>query len=371
MRNYITRDSNVLITGVTGLIGGEVFRRLAARRPTGRVWALIRPTPDRSPAERLHERLVRSGDAEPPDAVTIPVAGDILKPDWGLSAADKAEIADSVDVIIHNAADTSFAAHRDTSKTNVEGVRRLIEFARTCRRNPLIVYMSTASNVGRVTGRCLTEDDGCQPTNDHFNEYTHSKAVGEEALRDSGLPVLTLRPTIVLSAGLSDPVFARQILWFAPLTRAFAALPVDPAARLDVVDVGFVAEATLRLLECRDRVHDCYHLSAGSAGAVTTGEMNELLTGVTKRRTPLRLVRPAEWTRTLHREYVNTPLRRRVFRSLRHYLPFLNMDVVYEDARLRAVAPVSELPVRPAVSYLPQLLGLIRQKAALEEACLP
>ncbi len=371
MRQQLAIESNVLITGVTGLIGGEVLRCLTARGHRGKVWALIRSTPDRNPDERLHERLLRSGDTHTSADRTTAVAGDILEPDWGLSPADRNEIAASVDIIIHNAADTSFAAHRDTAKTNIQGVRRLIDFARTCRRNPLIAYMSTASNVGRATGLCLGEDDGCRPTNDHFNEYTHSKAVGEQELRDSGLPVLTLRPTIVLSAGLPDPVFARQILWFAPLTRAFAALPLDPSARLDLVDVGFVAEATLRLLECPRRVHDCYHLSAGETGCVTVGDLRELVAAANGRSTTIRLLPPVEWTRAIHREFVNTPLRRRVFRSLRHYLPFLNMNVVYDEARLRVVAPASELPVRPPAEYLSQLLGLIRQKAALKEACLP
>ena len=369
MRTPMTPESNVLVTGVTGLIGGEVFRRLIARGHRGKVWALIRPT-DRTPDERLRERFARSGDAQTDDYGTA-VAGDILRPDWGLEPAVRDEIAASVDVIIHNAADTSFAAHRDTAKTNVEGVQRLIDFARTCRRKPLIAYMSTASNVGRVMGRCLTESDGCRPANDHFNEYTQSKAVGEQALRDCGLPVLTLRPTIVLSAGLPDPVFARQILWFAPLTRTFSALPVDPDARLDIVDVGFVAEATLRLLECTNRQHDCYHLSAGTERCVTVGALREIVAAANGRRTPLSLIPPAEWTRTIHREAVNSPLRRRVFRSLRHYLPFLNMDVVYDDARLREVVSADELPVLPPSAYMADLLGLIRQKAALQEACLP
>jgi nucleoside-diphosphate-sugar epimerase len=371
MRQYLTPESNVLISGVTGLIGGEVFRRLLARAHRGQMWALIRPTAGRDPAGRLRDRLARSGGADRPGPSAAAVGGDILLPDWGLSAADRDRIAGQVDVIVHNAADTSFAAHRNTAATNVEGVRRLIAFARGCRRAPLVVYMSTASNVGRVTGRCLGEDDGCRPANDHFNDYTHSKAVGEQELRASGLPVLVLRPTIVLSAGLPDPAFARQILWFAPLTRAFAALPIDPAARLDVVDVGFVAEATVRLLECRARVHDCYHLSAGEAGSVTTGELREVVAAANGRRTALRLVPPGAWGRAEHREYVNTPLRRRVFRSLRHYLPFLNMDVVYDDGRLRAAVPAAELPVRPVTGYLPDLLGLIREKAALREACLP
>ena len=369
MRHVISRDSNILITGVTGLIGGEILRRLVARGHRGKVWALIRPG-ESGPAARLRERLRRSGD-DPCACPAEAVAGDILAPDWGLAPRTRDEIAEGVDVIVHNAADTSFAAHRDTAATNVTSVERLIEFARRCRRAPLVTYMSTASNVGRATGRCLTEVDGCRPANDHFNDYTHSKAVGEQALRDSGLPVLTLRPTIVLSAGLSDPVFARQILWFAPLTRAFTALPIDPNGRLDLVDVGFVAEATMRLLECPNRAHDCYHLSAGASGCVTVGAVERIVAAVNRRRSPLRLVPPAEWRPSVHRMAVDTPLRKRVFGSLKHYLPFLNMDVVYDDARLRAVVPAAELPVRTVAEYLPDLLGLVRERAALKEASLP
>src|SRR5262249_30566000 len=185
----------------------------------------------------------RSGDRGPRGCRPPPVAGDILEPHWGLSRADRDEIAAGVDVIVHSAADTSFAARPGVARTNVEGVRRLIEFARSCRRNPLVVYLSTASNVGRVAGRGGAEDPGGGRETDHFNEYPHSRAVGEGLVRESGLPVLVLRPTIVLSGGLPDPRFARQILWCAPLGRVFRALPVDPAGRIDVVDVEFVAEA--------------------------------------------------------------------------------------------------------------------------------
>ena len=371
MFRSLSPDGNVLITGVTGLIGGEVLRRLVARGHAGRVWALVRHNAEQSPAERIRARLARSGDGPPSGCPVSPVVGDILRPDWGLSAADRDAIAASVDVIVHNAADTSFATHRDTAKTNVEGVKRLIEFARTCRRNPLVVYMSSASNVGRVTGGCLAEGDGCRPDNAHVNDYTHSKAVGEQLLRDSGLPVLTLRPTIVLSAGLPDPTFARQILWCAPLTRTFDALPIDPAARLDLVDVGFVAEATLRLLESPRREHDCYNLSAGTAGCVTVGDLSVVTHQLYARRTTLRLVPPAGWTPSVHREFVRSRLQRRVFRALKLYLPFLNMNVVYDDTRLRTVVPAADVPVRPTAEYLPTLLRLIRQKVALREAAIP
>ncbi|MDB5308083.1 MAG: lgrD 1 [Gemmataceae bacterium] len=368
----LTGDSNVLITGVTGLIGGEILRRLTGRPRNGRVWALVRPLEGRAPADRLRDRLARSGDDGSSVCESVaPVAGDVLDADWGLSTPVRDEIVADVDVIIHNAADTSFAARRDTTRTNVGSVRRLIEFARACRRPPLIAYMSTASNAGRVSGLCLAEDDGCRPENDHFNEYTQSKAVAEQILRESGLPVLVLRPTIVLSAGLPDPAFARQILWCAPLGRVFRALPIDPAGWVDVVDVAFVAETALRLLETSARRHACYHLSAGTVGGVTIGELAALVDQVYGRKSGLRLVPPAEWSRAEHREHVRTPLQRRVFRSLRHYLPFLNMDVVYDNARLRADLGAAAPAVATIESYLPDLLRLIRPKAALKEAALP
>ena len=337
MRSRLTTNSNVLITGMTGLIGGEIFRRFAARSHRGSVWALVRATDEQNADQRVSDRLARSGDFDLPEWQFSSVVGDIVQPDWGLTDSVRDEITETVDIIIHNAADTSFVAHRDTARTNVEGIERLIDFARTCRRQPLIAYMSTASNVGRVSGLCLAEDDGCRPDNDHFNEYTHSKAVGEQLLLKSGLPVLVLRPTIVLPAGLPDPVFARQILWCAPITRVFGALPVNAASRLDVIDVGFVAEATLRLLEAEKRAHDCYHLSAGVGGSVTLGQLAKIVDKHLDRASPIQLIPPKEWTRSVHREFVRTPLQRRIFRSLRHYLPFMNMDVVYDDARFRSV----------------------------------
>ena len=51
MPKILRPDSNVLITGVTGLIGGEVFRRLVGRGHARRVWTPTSPhRSDCSPA---------------------------------------------------------------------------------------------------------------------------------------------------------------------------------------------------------------------------------------------------------------------------------------------------------------------------------
>jgi nucleoside-diphosphate-sugar epimerase len=369
MDHVLTPASRVLLTGATGLIGGEILRRLEGQ--CAYAWSLVRPKDGEGPAARLAARYRRSGDFAGPGPSVEAVAGDVAELDWGLAPADRDRICDGVDLIIHNAADTSFAAHRDTGKTNIESVERLVELAGRCRRRPLIVYMGTATNVGRVTGACLGEDAGCRLGDDHFNEYTRSKAVAEATLRASGLPVLTLRPSIVLGAGLPDPGFAKQILWCVPLTRCFRGLPIDPVARLDLADVGFVADATLALVRCRHRHWDCYHISAGPGGTVSTGRMRQVVDEMYRRKKPLQLIPPAEWTREHIRQYVRSPLQKRVFRSLRHYLPFLNMDVVYDNSRLIADLGDQAPRLLSAADYLPDLVRLIRPRAALREAAMP
>jgi thioester reductase-like protein len=367
----LTPTSNVLITGVTGLIGGELFRRLQTFTTIGKIWPLIRPASERDPVSRLRNRLERSGDGPEIGANVQVVPGDMLEPDWGMDDSDFDAICSDVDIIIHNAADTSFKTERDPSKTNVEGVKRLIELAGKCRRTPLIVYMSTASNIGDVAGACVSEDDGCRADNRHHNDYTRSKAIAENLIRSSGLPVLTLRPTIVLSAGLPDSQFARQILWSMPISRVFEALPLNPDSRIDIVDVNYVAESSLRLLRKSMRAHDCYHLSAGTSHAISARELTSLVDRHYRRKTPLQFVPPSEWTRAVHKTYVRTKLQRRLYSSLRYYLPFVTMDVVYDDLRLRRELG-DDLPrVRPVGEYLCDLLKLIATRAALQEAAMP
>jgi thioester reductase-like protein len=362
--------TNVLVTGVTGLIGGEIIRKLRSLR-TGTLYALVRPQAEANAVTRFTERMRRSGDDPWVSAADVEVvAGDVRRPRWDLEDEDFRRLTRSVDLIIHCAADTGFLRGQSVHETNVGGARTLIDFARRCERNPLIVYMSTASNGGKVSHRCLAEEDGCKPDNEHHNEYTRSKALAEAMLRDSGLPVLRLRPSIVLSAGLPDPAFAQSMLWFVSLLQAFDCLPIDPASRLDVVPVSFVVDATVALLRRPRRAYDCYHLSAGERAAITNAELNEFVGRYYRRPAPLRLLLPSQWTRQHYERYVRTDEQRKIFFGLSCYLPFLNMDVVYDNRRLREELGEA-LPVPPLTNYLGELLDRIQWQAALEEAARP
>ena len=73
----------------------------------------------------------------------------------------------------------------------------------------------------------------------------------------------------------------------------------------------------------------------------------------------MRLFAPAQWTRELHRQYMGAPERRKIFASLRNYLPFLNMNVLYDNSRLRQELGERFPALSPFTSYLAELLHLI------------
>lgn len=360
----LSDGTNILLTGVTGLIGGEVLRTLL-RCPGGRVWTLARATPDHTPQARVLERLHRSGDP----ATTLPprvtaVAGDMTLPHLGLSAEDLRDITQNVDIIIHSAAETSFVRDAACRETNVLGATHLIALARQCVRRPRVMHISTAYVSGIVQNACLKEDN--ELGQDHHNGYTRSKAEAEALFFESDLDVLVVRPSVVLSADLPDVRFARAILQFVPLAFAFDAVPVDPAARPDAVPVQFVADSIVRLLERSALRHRCYHISAGDEGTAGYGELAALVDQFYGRATPLQLVPPSQWTRHLHREQINTPARRKLFAKLRNYLPFLNMNVLYDNGRLREELGDRFPDLPPLTAYVESLLRLVTPEHATQ-----
>ncbi|HOJ73422.1 MAG TPA: SDR family oxidoreductase [Phycisphaerae bacterium] len=349
----------ILLTGATGLIGGELLPLLLSE-PGNKVWALVRPDGISDADSRLAARVQRgntSGLEIAWDRLTG-VAGDLTVDHLGMAPDDRRAVASSVDTILHCAAETSFIRDEGCRRINVDGMAHLIEFARSCRKPPRFVYISTATVCGAVRDMHVTEDDARDGGPDHHNEYTRTKALAERMLRESGLDYLILRPSITISAGMSDRVFASAIMWFLPLLNRLDAIPIDPAGRLDVVTVAYVAQAIVAALNAENRRHDCYHISAGRE-SLTLGRAARFLDAYYGRSEPLELVPAHLWTRDMHRQYVRTPEQRKTFATLKHYLPFLNMNVTYDNGRLRELLGDAMPRLEPFESYAGDLLEII------------
>src|SRR3989442_12395986 len=116
------------------------------------------------------------------------------------------------------------------------------------------------------------------------------------------------------------------------------------------------------------RRYDCYHLSAGAEQSVRVEELMDFCDHYSERSRPLRLMPPSQWSRDSYRRYVQTDRQRKLFFALRYYLPFCNMDVVFENARLREELGEGSLEIPTATSYLGDLLSMISMEEAVAES---
>ena len=311
--------SAVFLTGATGFVGREILSRFL-ERDDRHVFALVRADNDDEAAGRLpaHERLTA-------------VAGDIEQRGLGLAEPTRERLSREVGTVLHCAASVSFDLPLAESRSvNVEGTRRMLDFARSCTRLERFSYVSTAYVAGEP-GRLFREDE--LAVGQRFrNPYERSKFEAELALRSegAGLPLQILRPSIVVGDSATGRTSSFNVL-YGPL-KAFArgkvpAIPARRGAPVDIVPVDYVA----------DRVHELatngpngtFHLVAGR-NATTVGRLLEMSSKQLGRSEPT--VLPPR----LYRRWVHPWLRRRYhgLRRMEVYFPYFAMRVRFDDRRL-------------------------------------
>ncbi|XP_074578397.1 fatty acyl-CoA reductase 3-like isoform X2 [Curcuma longa] len=188
------------------------------------------------------------------------VAGDITHENLGIQDPDLQEkLCNEVQIVVNVAATTNFYDRYDVSlRINVLGAKHVLEFAKRCRRLEMLLHVSTAYVVGEQSGLILEKRFGMGETlrggSSHYldieaeielaerrkmelqadpnvteaaqklamkelglkraklfgwpNTYVFTKAMGEMVLghlRPAELPLVILRPTIILST-LREPL---------------------------------------------------------------------------------------------------------------------------------------------------------------------
>jgi len=194
-----TMPRAILLTGATGFLGAYLLDELL-RQSTALLYCLVRATDPTQAGQRLQSHLQHYGLWQDLWATRlVPLCGDLAQPRLGLSAAQFAELGDTIDVIYHNGAwVNALYPYERLRLANVLGTQEVIRLAALGRPKPLhyistlAVFLSDAYTAQIV--------DETQPL--HFDPtlqggYKQSKWVAETLVREAGargLPVTIYRP---------------------------------------------------------------------------------------------------------------------------------------------------------------------------------
>lgn len=172
-----------------------------------------------------------------PDVMTV--HGDISQPKFGWSSGQWIEIASDIDCLVHAAAVTDFHQSDDkVMRINVHSLHNVFELAAVA-KVPLY-YISTA--FVRPTKALATNQEVA---------YTVSKREAERLVRESGLPHVIVRPSIIIGDSASGAIARFQgfhsVLGGA-LDGSFPIVPASPGAYIDCIPQDTLADAILALI---------------------------------------------------------------------------------------------------------------------------
>jgi thioester reductase-like protein len=347
---------DVLITGATGFVGMEVLARYLehSRR---RIIALVRADDDAAATGRINGVLdnlfgERAGEHRP--RVTAHAAN-LTAPGLGLRPDVREGLACQVSTIVHSAASVSFTLPLDDARAiNVEGTRRMLEFAeeaRACGGLERYGHVSTAYVAGDHAGRFAEAD--LDVGQGFRNTYERSKFEAEGLVRSQpGLPFTIMRPSIVVGDRRSGWTAAFNVLYWplrAVARGLFTAVPAVPSAPVDVVSVDYVADAVHELCEGEGGIGQTYHLTAGQ-NVSTFGEIAQAASRYFRRPLP-RVLSPAEFD-----SWQGGAVERAALEAGRAYFPYFSVGTVFDQAAALARLEPRGICSSPLNDYLERLL---------------
>jgi thioester reductase-like protein len=351
----MTNDELIMLTGSTGFLGARLVRELLERYPRARLALLVRARTGQSGQQRI-DAIVPAADR----ARVQVLGGDVAVENCGLESSAWQRLSGETTRVIHSAATVRFDHTLEEARAiNVEGTRRVLDFAAAAPQLRSMTYVGTAYVAGERSD--LIREDELAVGQGYRNTYEQTKAEAEALVRSrlASMPGVILRPSIIVGDSQTGATTSFKMMYWPLKIYArglWRTVPGFPDAVLDIVPVDYVATAVARLAFDPAAMGSTVHLCAGPRGSATIEQVAK---------------RAAEYFNAPEARYVDPKLffalvrpllfmalwgrKRRVLRDGRAYRDYFTMRMQFDTTNAdRLLGPVGVYPP-PVLDYLDRL----------------
>jgi thioester reductase-like protein len=268
----MTNEEFILVTGATGFLGTQLVHEILQRQPHARLALLIRDRPSLSGQQRADAFI------PPHQRSRVEVhSGDVGLPNCGIDGAAWSRLSSEATRVIHCAATVRFDhSLEEARRINVEGTRRILDFAAAARQLRSLAYVGTAYVAGERSD--LVRENELVVGQTYRNTYEQTKAEAEALVQSrlGSMPGVILRPSIIVGDSRTGVTSSFKMMYW-PLKiyarRLWRTVPGYPDAVLDIVPVDFVATAVAQLAFDEAALGSTVHLCAGPRGSATIAQV--------------------------------------------------------------------------------------------------
>jgi thioester reductase-like protein len=267
-RSYnFEKMDRILLTGATGFVGAFLIDKLLDKTDADIV-CLVRADDEKSAMARIVANMKKYGLQLGDRANRIhAVTGDLTQPKLGLSSGSFNQLAQDIDVIIHNGADvnlaSNYAALRDV---NVSGSQEVIRLAMQTRLKPthFVSSYSTVASKSSKRGNVVSDGAPLPKFDDLVNGYAQTKWVVERLVaqaQERGLPAVIYRPGNITGHSVTGVSNTGDIMHTMVLAILHVGAIPNTDVYVDLSPVDFVAGGIIELAMSAESLGKTYHLT--------------------------------------------------------------------------------------------------------------